>query len=92
MHQYRVAVGLGLGDGADPDRAARARPVLDDERLAELLRQALRHRARHDVRGAAGREGHDDLHPLGRPRLRLRRAVKRCTPPRQRQPTSQIVS
>ena len=43
MDQDGVAVRLGPRDRPDADGAARAGPVLDHERLAELLRQPLRH-------------------------------------------------
>ncbi|MNV90302.1 hypothetical protein D3C71_1846760 [compost metagenome] len=42
------------------DRPIRARLVFDDHRMAQLLAQLLRQRARNEVHRAAGREGHDD--------------------------------
>ena len=59
MNQDAVAIRLGLRDQSDADRAARAGPVLDQHRLAELCAELLRHRAGHDVGRAAGRERHD---------------------------------
>ena len=60
--QDGVAVGLGLRHRRHADGVAGARAVLDDERLAELRRHLLEHRARHDVgRGAGGeRDDHAD--------------------------------
>jgi hypothetical protein len=51
----RVAVGRGLGDRVDADGERAARPVVDDYRLAQLLRQGRRDDARDVVGGAAGR-------------------------------------
>ena len=42
-----------------------ARLVLDDDRLADRLRQLRPDQARQDVGGAARRVGHDDVHLLG---------------------------
>ena len=69
MDQQRVAVGIGLGDGAHADRAAGAEAVLDHDRLAELGRETLGDRAGDDVGPAAGAERHDDADRLCRPRL-----------------------
>lgn len=44
--------------------------VVDDELLAVGLRQLLREDARHQVRGASGRERRDDAHGPGRVVLR----------------------
>ena len=64
--QERVAVGRRLGDDVAGDDAARAGLVVDQHLLAELGRQPLGQEARHDVRDAAGREGHDQSdRPLG---------------------------
>ncbi len=41
-HEQRVAVGCGTRDGLRRKIGARTRPVLDHERLAELLRQPVR--------------------------------------------------
>jgi hypothetical protein len=43
------------------DRAAGARPVVNDEGLAEPLRQPLTDQTRENVEGAAGREANDDM-------------------------------
>ena len=62
----RVAVRRGLGDDIDAEIAAGAGAVLDDELLAELGREFLRHQAADDVGGGAGRERHHDAHRLVR--------------------------
>ena len=62
----RVAVGRRLGDEVEPDIAARTRPVVDDEGLAELVAQPHRHRAGHQVGAAAGRKADDEADLLGR--------------------------
>ena len=54
--EERVAVGRRVHDGLGADIAAGARPVLDDELLAEPLRQPLPHQPRDDVGRAAGAE------------------------------------
>ena len=61
-YHQRIAVGLGTGDRFGHRDAATARPVLDDERLAERLAQRLAVEPRRSVGGAAGRERHDDAH------------------------------
>ena len=71
MHQQRVAVGLGFRDQADADGATRPGAVLDDDRLPDLGRELLGHRARDDVGAAPGSEGNDDPHRLRGPGLRL---------------------
>jgi len=65
-HKERITVrGRSFGRlGADV--ATGSWPVLDDEWLAESLRQPLCHQARHDVAGAARSKGDDDAHGLGR--------------------------
>ncbi len=76
-HQQRVAVRRRLGHDVGADVAAGAGAVLHDELLAEGLGQFGRQRARQDVGGAAGGEGHHDAHRLGGPgALRLRRYRK----------------
>ena len=52
--QKRIAVRGRIHDSLGGDVGARTRPVLDDELLAEPLRQPLTHQARHDVVAAAG--------------------------------------
>ena len=59
VNQDGVAVGRRLGHGGDPGGAARARPVLDDDRLAQLLRQLVEHDAPDHVVGIAGAERND---------------------------------
>src|SRR5262249_30436724 len=57
-------------DRLGADIAACARPVLDDELLAEALRQPLAHQAREDVSRAAWSNADDDMHRLRRIGLR----------------------
>ncbi len=54
-----VAVRRAAGDEGAADRAAGAAAVLDHHRLADLLAQRFGEDAADHVRGAAGREGHD---------------------------------
>ena len=70
-HQERVAVGGRLGDDRGADHGALAGLVVDDDGLAELLAEILGDHARHDVGGAAGRIGHDELDGLAGPRRGL---------------------
>ena len=51
--EQRVTVGSGALDDGCADRAGRARLVLDDERLPELLLQLRRDRTGDRIRGAA---------------------------------------
>jgi hypothetical protein len=82
-HEERVAVGLRARHEVGAYVSARAGPVLDHDRLAELLLQPLAHRPRKDVGEAAGRERRDDLH---RPRrIRLRRELRRQRKAEQRE-------
>ena len=80
-----VAVGLGPRDELGADRAARAGAVIDDELLADVLRQVDRVKPRDAIGRAAGRERHDQAHrapassPAGRGGLGE-------PPPRQRRP------
>jgi len=52
------------------DIGARARPVLNDELLAEPIRKPLTHQARESVSRAAGREADNDSHRSRRIGLR----------------------
>ena len=57
----RVAIGLcGRGHLARGERAGATRPILDDDRLPEMLFGRGRERAHADVGGAAGGPGHDE--------------------------------
>src|SRR6266511_4493104 len=76
MHEQRMAVGLRLRHLRGADGAARAGPVLDDGRLAELRGEFFGDRAGHDVGAAAGSERHDEAERLRRPGLRPRRRVR----------------
>ena len=60
--EKRVAVGRRAHDRLGGDIAAGARPVLDDELLAEPLRQPLTDQARDDVGRAAGGKADNDAH------------------------------
>ena len=60
--EERVAIGGRTHDRLGGDIAAGTRPVLDDEWLAEPLRQPLAHEAREDVGRAAGSKANDDAH------------------------------
>ena len=54
--QQRMAVGRGFGDRVAAGVAARAHPVLDDERLLQARRKLVAHRAAEQVERPAGRE------------------------------------
>jgi len=56
-----------MGGPPRADGAARAGAVVDDQLLAQVLGHALRHHARHEVGGAAGRKGHDQAHRVRGP-------------------------
>ena len=75
MHQDGVTVRLCLGDRADAERAAGARPVLDHDRLVDLLRHLFEHDAADDVVGGTGGERHDRLHGALGPALRQHHAL-----------------
>src|SRR5688572_13103099 len=59
MHQDGVAVRRGASSRSDTDRAAGAGPVLDHDRLAQLLGQLVEHDAPGEIVGVAGRERND---------------------------------
>ena len=80
--QQRVAVRRGAQHGLGRDIGAAARPVFDDEGLAELFRQPLPHQARREVRRAARRIADDEAN---RPRwIGLRARVSGCERKRSR--------
>ena len=60
----RVAVGCGLRHLRHADIAAGAGPVLDHDRLVQVVRNNRLQRPDHDVGAAAGRKGDDDLDRL----------------------------
>ena len=60
--EQRVTVRNCAHDRLGGDIAAGTRPVLDDEWLAEPLRQPLTDQTREDVVGAAGGKADDDTH------------------------------
>ena len=74
-HHQRVAVGLGARGVHGGDRAAAARRVLDEERLAEGALQLVGDGAADQVEAAAGLRGNDDPHRLGG--VALRQAAER---------------
>src|SRR5438552_5818274 len=63
--------------GLHADIAARTDPVLDDELLAQMIRQILADDARNDVVGAARRKANNPVHRPCRIGLRPRDARKR---------------
>jgi hypothetical protein len=64
--EQRIAVGLRMRCISDPDIAAGAGLVLDDDVAGKGGAEILRENARHDVGGAGSRERHDHLdRPLG---------------------------
>ena len=58
--QQRVTVGPRMGHDFAGDIAARSRPIVDDEGLAEQAAEFVGDDARHNVARAAGRETDDD--------------------------------
>jgi hypothetical protein len=72
-HEQGVAVGRRAHGKLGGDVGGAARAVLDDEGLAEPLRQPLRHQPRGEIGGAAGRHGDEDTDRAGRIGLRVRR-------------------
>jgi hypothetical protein len=61
-HEQHVAIGWRPHDRFGADGTSAAGPVLDDELLAEMLRQPLRHQTRNDVARAGWRERHNHAH------------------------------
>src|SRR5262245_38411048 len=61
-HEQRVAVRRCMHDGFGRDVAACPGPVVDDERLAESIRQLLTQQPRDDVGRAAGRKTDENAH------------------------------
>jgi hypothetical protein len=59
-HEQRVTVGRRMRRHLGADIVAAARPVLDKERLAELVAEILRHQPPDDVGGATGRSCDQD--------------------------------
>src|SRR5262249_39734814 len=60
--EKRVAIRRRAYDRLSADIAVRARPVLDNELLAEPLREPLTHQARRDVVTATGGVSNDPAH------------------------------
>src|SRR5262249_24714167 len=69
-HEECVPVWCRLHDCLGSDVGARARSVLDDERLAEALGELLADEARDNVGSAAGGIANDDAYGPGRVVLR----------------------
>jgi hypothetical protein len=65
-----MTVGRGLRDDLARDHAARAGPVVDDDRLAPALRELLPDDTRHDVREAARRKRDEYANRFARISLR----------------------
>ena len=72
--KQRVAVCRRLHHRLGRDVGAGARPIIDDELLAEPLRQPFRRQPRHGVGGAAGRKTAEDMHRARRIGVGARRA------------------
>jgi len=68
--QQAVAVGGRMRDQIADDIAAGSRLVLHHDRLAETLRQRLRHQAGDDIGRPAGRKRQIQMHGAGRVSLR----------------------
>jgi hypothetical protein len=77
--QKRISVGGRVDDGLGADVAAGARPVLDDEGLAQPVGKPLTDQARGDVDPAAGGKPGDDAHRPRRIILRRCAAWKGCS-------------
>ena len=69
--QQRVAVRGRLGGDGRAHRSLAARPIVDEDLLAQAFGQSLSNNARHRVGTAARRKGHDQADRLGRVRLGL---------------------
>jgi len=78
--QQRMAVRRGLGHEVGADVAAGPRLVVDDDGLAEDVRQRLRDVARQHVVAPARRERHDEAHLPGGIRIALRPGTARHSP------------
>src|SRR5262249_46280148 len=63
---------LGFRDQIGAEHGTAARAILDDDRLAELGREAVGEHARDEVKTAAGRLRHDDAQRAARKALRER--------------------
>ena len=88
--EERVAVGGRTHDRLGADIAAGARPVLDDEWLAEPLRQPLTHQARDDVGRAAGGKADDRCAPAATDRLAPSRCARRPAARQRPRPDAEI--
>ena len=67
--QQRRAIRSRLHAFGRTNRAARTGLVVDDELLAQILRNALRDHARNQIGRTARRKRHDHAHRLARPRI-----------------------
>jgi hypothetical protein len=73
--EQRIAVGIGLGHRRGGERASAAAAVVDEEGLADLLRDLVEYRAADEIDRAPGGDRYRDANRLARPwrGLRLRR-------------------
>ena len=69
--EQRIAIRWRLDDRFCADVAACTRTIVDNESLAQALREPLTHQTCKNVVGAAGREWDDDAHRPRRIGLRL---------------------
>jgi len=72
-HQQRVAVGIGLGHQLRANDRVGARPVIDEDLLAEILAHLVGNDAGEEIGGPAGREWNDEADLPRRIGLRRRR-------------------
>ena len=89
--EERVAIRGRTHDRLGGDIAAGARPVLDDELLAEPLRQPLTHQARDDVGRAARRRSRRRCAPAATDRLAPKRCATRPAARQRPRPDAEIV-
>ena len=81
IHQHDVvAVGVGMSDEVDADNAARARAIIGDDRLAEILAHLLRELAAGEIDDAARSIGDDQV---DRPRRKIVGTCRRAESMRQ---------
>jgi hypothetical protein len=66
IDEERVAVARRFRNDVGAQCAARARAVVDDERLPELFAELLSEITRNEIARAAGRKRHDQPHGLAR--------------------------
>src|SRR5262249_43349509 len=59
LHQDRITIGIGLGDGRGANRTSGTDTVFDDNRLTKLARELIEDHARSDVGAATCRIWHN---------------------------------